>query len=116
MNIVTQSVVKTSLTHKGYIAGAGDGIVTVQGKPASRKIWLLNSKTMLVERTHVSLKNGHYVFFGLNPSDKYMVIVRDLEPDGIRWTGEAVAWDYVEPATDIDFDEQMALWLSWQSV
>ena len=50
-----------------YIAGANDGIVTVRGSPASRRIWLLNAKSMAVEQVVKSLNNGHYIFLGLNP-------------------------------------------------
>lgn len=52
---------------RGYIAGTGNGIVTVHGKPASRKIWLLNANTMAVEQATTSLKSGHYLFMGLDP-------------------------------------------------
>lgn len=93
----------------GYIAGSADGIVTVQGKPSSRKIWLLNAKTMVVEQMVVSLKNGHYMFFGLNPDKEYMVMVRDYKREL-----EPFAWDYVKPADDLTFTEQQALWQTWQ--
>ena len=69
-----------------------------------------------IEQVIVSLKNGHYMFFGLDPNKKYMVIVRDFEPDGIKWTGEAAIWDYVEAISDKSLDDQQALWLSWQTV
>lgn len=116
MQIFAKVYTSLSLAHSGYIAGANDGIVTVAGKPASRKIWLLDAKTMAVEQVITSLKNGHYLFMGLDPAKKHLVMVRDFEPDGIRWTGEAAAWDYVEPATDISITEQQSLWASWQSI
>lgn len=94
----------------GYIAGSGEGIVTVQGKPASRKIWLLNAQTLAVEQVITSLKNGHYIFMGLHPAKEYLVMVRDY-----RGEFEPFAWDYVAPADDLTIDEQQALWQSWQT-
>lgn len=94
----------------GYIAGSGDGIVTVAGKPASRKIWLLNAQTLAVEQVITSLKNGHYMFLGLDPAEKYLVMVRDYKKEY-----EPFVWDDVTPADDLTIDEQMALQASWQT-
>ena len=116
MQVLAKTYTPLSLSHSGYIAGSGDGIVTVQGKPSSRKIWLLDAKTMQVEQIITSLKNGHYIFLGLDPSRKYIVIVRDFEPDGIKWTGEAVIWDYVTPVTDLSVSAQQGLFVSWQTI
>lgn len=99
-----------SLAHSGYIAGTSDGIVTVVGKPASRKIWLLDAATMAVEQVVTSLKNGHYMFLGLDPAKKYLVMVRDYKREH-----EPFVWDYVKPADDLTIDEQMALQASWQT-
>lgn len=96
-------------SQSGYIAGTGDGIVTVQGKPTSRKIWLLNAKTMEVEQAITSLKNGHYIFMGLDPAKEYLVMVRDYKREY-----EPFAWDYVKPANDLTIAEQQALWATWQ--
>ena len=93
----------------GYIAGANDGIVTVAGKPASRDIWLLNAQTMAVEQVMASLKNGHYLFTGLDSNKKYLVMVRDYKKEL-----EPFCWDYVKPADDLTITEQNALWQSWQ--
>lgn len=93
----------------GYIAGSGDGIVTAQGTPASRKIWLLNAQTMMVVQVVTSLSNGHYIFLGLNPDKEYLVMVRDYKREL-----EPFAWDYVKPLDDITLDAQQALWASWQ--
>lgn len=92
-----------------YIAGSGDGIVTVQGKPASRKIWLLNAQTMAVEQVIVSMQNGHYLFMGLDPAKEYLVMVRDYKKEF-----EPFAWDYVKPANDLTIEQQQALWQTWQ--
>lgn len=92
-----------------YIAGANDGIVTVGGSPASRRIWLLDAKSMAVEQVVKSLNNGHYIFLGLNPDKEYLVMVRDYKREL-----EPFAWDYVKPLDDITLDAQQALWASWQ--
>ena len=94
----------------GYIAGAGDGIVTVQGKPASRLVYLLDANTMAIEQIVSSLKNGHYLFMGIDLNKKYMVMVRDYKKEY-----EPFVWDYVTPADDLTIDEQQALWASWQT-
>ncbi len=94
----------------GYIAGVGDGIVTVQGKPSQRRIWLINIQTMAVEQVVTSLKNGHYLFMGLDPDKRYLVMVRDYKKEF-----EPFAWDQVPPATDRTINEQQALWASWQT-
>lgn len=97
------------IDHAGYIAGANDGIVTVAGKPAARKIWLLNAVNLTIEQTVVSLKNGHYIFTGLDKTKIYLVIVRDYKKEF-----EPFAWDYVNPANDLTVTEQQALWQTWQ--
>lgn len=108
MQVLAKTYTSLSLTHSGYIAGSGDGIVTVQGKPASRKIWLLNAKSMAVEQVVTSLQNGHYLFLGLNPAKRYLVMVRDYKKEF-----EPFAWDYVKPADDLTVAEQQALWATF---
>lgn len=93
----------------GYIAGTNDGIVTVAGQPSSRDIWLLNVQTMAVEQVITSLKNGHYLFMGLDPAKEYLVMARDYKREF-----EPFAWDYVKPADDLTVAEQQALWQTWQ--
>lgn len=107
--MLSKSYIGVSLNHSAYIAGYGDGVVTVAGKPASRKIWLLDAKTMAVEQIQASLKNGHYAFFGLNEAKEYLVMVRDYKKEF-----EPFAWDYVKPANDLTIDEQYAIWATWQ--
>lgn len=109
MQLLTKAYISLSLTHSGYIAGSGDGIVTVKGKPETRKIWLLNAKTMAVEQVITSLKNGHYMFLGLDLTKEYLVMVRDYKREL-----EPFAWDYVKPADDLTVAEQQALWQTWQ--
>lgn len=95
---------------RGYIAGTGDGIVTVQGKSSSRKIWLLDAKTMFVEQVVLSLKSGNYLFSAIDESKSYLVIVRDYKREF-----EPFAWDFVKPANDLTIIEQQSLWESWQT-
>lgn len=94
----------------GYIAGTADGTVTVGGKPASREILVLNADDLTLSQRTASLNNGHYLIAGLNPDKRYLVMCRDHERQY-----EPFCWDYVRPATDLTFAEQLALWQSWQS-
>lgn len=110
MQILAKTYTSLSLANSGYIAGSADGIVTVQGKPASRKIWLLDAATMDAEQVITSLNNGHYIFLGLDPAKEYLAIVRDYKREY-----EPFAWDYVKPANDLTIAEQQALWQSWQT-
>ena len=110
MQIFSKVYTSLSLKYNGYIAGANDGIVTIAGNPASRKIWLLNAQTMAVEQVVTSLKNGHYMFLGLDPAKKYMVMVRDYKKEY-----EPFVWDYVKPADDLTIAQQQALWQTWQT-
>lgn len=110
MQILAKTYTSLSLAHSGYIAGSGEGIVTVQGKPASRKIWLLEAQTMAVEQIVTSLKNGHYMFLGLDPAKRYLVMVRDYKRDF-----EPFVWDQVEAATDKPVTEQRAMWQGFQT-
>lgn len=110
MQVFAKTYTSLSLTHDGYIAGSADGIVTVQGKPASRKIWLLDAQTLGVESVQWSLKNGHYLFLGLDPAREYLVMARDYKKEY-----EPFVWDYVQPAGDLTIDEQQTLYASWQT-
>ena len=109
MQVLAKVYTSISLAHNGYIAGSGDGIVTIQGKPTSRKIWLINAQTMAAEQVITSLKNGHYMFLGLDVTKEFLVMVRDYKREL-----EPFAWDYVQPANDLIIAEQQALWQTWQ--
>lgn len=109
MEVLAKTYTSLSLANSGYIAGSADGIVTVQGNPASRNIWLLDAQKMTVIQTITSLGNGHYMFLGLDPSKEYLVMVRDFKREL-----EPFAWDYVKPADDLTVAEQQALWQTWQ--
>lgn len=114
-----QNLIAIQTTKNGYIAGSGDGIVTVNGQPAARSILLYEPVgafgaflTLIARQT--SLANGHYLFLGLDPNKRYMLMCRDLEPNGAEQRYEPVVWDYVTPANDLTGSEQQELWQSWQ--
>lgn len=96
--------------HTGYVAGTQDGIVTVGGKPASRKIYVLDAVTLQWLQTAKSTASGNYLITGLDPSKRYIVMCRDYKQDY-----EPCVYDYVSPSTDLTLAEQMELWQSWQS-
>lgn len=94
----------------GYIAGSGDGIVTVRGKPAPREILLMdaNSRDYKFVGRVWSMDNGHYIFTDLDPDKRYLIMARDYNKEY-----EPFAYDYVQPATDLTRAEQDALRESW---
>lgn len=108
MQILAKTYTSLSLAHSSYIAGSADGIVTVQGKPASRKIWLLNAQSLAIEQVQYSLKNGHYAFFGLDLSKEYLVMARDYKKEY-----EPFVWDFVKPAEDLTIAEQQTMWATF---
>ena len=110
MQVTAKTYASLPIAYSGYIAGSGDGIVTVAGKPAERKIYLIDANSMVTEQVVVSLNNGHFLIKDLNPSKEYLVMARDFKREF-----EPFAWDYVQPATDLTLDEQQALWASWQT-
>lgn len=94
------------LTHLGYIAGGGDGIVSVGGVPSSRKIYVLDAKTLAVVKTAVSLDNGQYLITGLDPNRRYLVMARDYKGEY-----EPVCYDNVAPAADLTAEEIRGVWV-----
>ncbi len=97
-------------TPQPYIAGVADGIVTVNGKPSSRPIFLFDALSMQLLRRVASLPSGHYIFNGLDASKQYIVMCRDHKKEY-----EPVCWDYVTPAIDLTIEQQQELWQSWQT-
>lgn len=93
------------LRYQGYIAGGGDGLVSVGNKPASRNIYVLDNKTLAIVKTAVSLDNGHYLIAGLDPTKRYLVMARDYQGEY-----EPVCYDNVTPASDLTADELGVLW------
>ncbi len=96
-------------TPKGYVAGMGDGIVTVGGVPSERDIYVLTADGFAQIGVWASLKNGHYLITGLDPNKRYLVLCRDYKQEY-----EPAVWDFVAPNTDLNIEEQQALWESWQ--
>lgn len=96
----------------GYIAGTGNGIVTVNGVPAIRPIYLFeffnHQPPILVAKTF-SDGMGRYLFKNLDRTKKYLVMARDHQGEY-----EPYCYDNVAPATDLTLEEQQALWQSWQ--
>lgn len=94
----------------GYIAGTGDGIVTVRGKSAKREILLMdaNSRDYQFVGRAWSMGNGQYMFTDLDPDKQYLIMARDYNKEY-----EPFAYDYVAPATDITPAEQHVLRESW---
>lgn len=95
---------------QSYIAGIGEGIVTVNGVPSSRHIFLFDANSMELLRRITSLANGHYIFNGLDSTKQYLVMGRDYNREY-----EPFCWDYVTPATDLTIAQQQELWQSWQT-
>lgn len=93
-----------SLQSPNYIAGSGDGIVTVRGKPATRYIYLLDAATLTLLDKVFSLPNGGYVFLNLDIGREYMVMVRDYKREL-----EPFVWDYIKPADDLDLVKLRAI-------
>lgn len=100
--------------HQGYIAGALDGIVTVNGTPAQREIWVMQADDYQFCRRQWSLLSGHYLITELDPDKQYLIMCRDLPPNDIEQRYEPFVWDYVTPATDLTITEQQALNQSWR--
>ena len=94
----------------GYIAGAADGVITVNGVAAKRDIVVLDAVDLSVVQSSQSFSNGRYLLSGLDPSKQYIVMARDYNKEY-----EPAVRDYVTPATDLTFEQQQELWQSWQT-
>ena len=79
----------------GFIAGRGDGIVTVGGVPAERRIFLFERERLVLIRSTWSAKDGTYLFDRLDPDREYMVMAEDYKRQY-----EPVVYDFVRPAVD----------------
>lgn len=93
----------------GYIAGEGDGIVTINGVPKSRKLLVYDAVTEQYVQTAYSLDNGHYLIPNLDPSRRYLVLCRPIY--GIDESGvTAKAWDNITPMNNKTPAELTELW------
>lgn len=95
----------------GYIAGAADGVITVNGVAAKRDIVVLDAVDLSVVQSSQSFSNGHYLLNGLDPVKQYLIMARDYNKEY-----EPAVWDYVTPATDLTIAQQQELWQSWQTL
>ena len=100
----------TAIDAVAYIAGTADGIVTINGSPASRPVYLIDADSLNTVDVILSTKNGNYLFTRLNPNKQYLVMARDYNKEY-----EPAVWDYVTPATDLTPTQQQELWQSWQT-
>lgn len=101
----------------GYIAGTGDGVVTVAGVPSSRAVYLYalyQHKPMILVAKKWSTEQGNYIFPNLDAKMRYLIMSRDLAPDGLAQRYEPFAWDYLIPATDLTPIEQYNLQQLWR--
>ncbi|ULJ69293.1 hypothetical protein MIS45_11235 [Wielerella bovis] len=80
---------------KGFIAGTkgGVGIVTVNGKPARRKILLLDQATMIWARSTWSAQDGSYRFEHLDETREFLILAVDNYNSFYR----PVSWDKIKP-------------------
>ena len=61
----------------GFIAGTGKGVVTVDGQPSSRRVYLFEQSSMTCIDDMWSNDNGEYRFSNLSDKFRYMVLARD---------------------------------------
>ena len=82
----------------GYVAGTGNGIVTVNGDPAQKRILIFQrANEMVFLKQTWSQADGSYLIGNLNINSIYMVIAVDD-----RQKYEPVAWDWIKPAINND--------------
>ena len=72
----------------GFIAGK----VTIEGTPASRKVWLFDARSAVVVAAGWSAKDGAYRFDWLDPTREYFVVAHDH----VRQFNAVIA-DWVRP-------------------
>ncbi|WP_246827763.1 hypothetical protein [Neisseria sp. HMSC064E01] len=82
---------------RGYIAGEAEGIVTVGGQPAERKILLFERRNFKVIRTQWSKADGSYRFDYLNPNKEFLMVALDHKKQY-----EPVSYDFIKPFVDTD--------------
>lgn len=100
--------------HSGYVAGDKNGIVTVNGVPASRQLSVFDARTKQLLQTTTSNDKGNYLIMGLNPKKRYLVMCRPIF--GVDDIGvNTVVWDFVLPMNDLTLDEQNELWQQMNS-
>lgn len=82
---------------RGYIAGEAEGIVSVGGQPAERKILLFERQTFRVIRSQWSKPDGTYRFDFLNTEKEFLMVALDHKKQY-----EPVCYDFIKPFVDTD--------------
>lgn len=81
----------------GYIAGEGTGIVTVGGRPASRRIYLFARPNMYCIADTWSEEDGSYRFDRLKEDEEYLMVATDYKKQY-----EPVSYDFIKPYVERD--------------
>ena len=81
----------------GYIAGEAEGIVTVNGQPASRRIYLFARPRMECIADTWSKNDGSYRFDRLKEDEEYLMVATDYKKQY-----EPVSYDFIKPHVDTD--------------
>lgn len=97
--------------HPGYFAGTGEGIVTVGGQPAQRRLIVLTADGYFdIVTSAISASSGHYIVWGLDPDKEYILMARDH-----RKHYEPVVYDWIRPAVGGHSVQALInLWATWQ--
>lgn len=82
---------------RGYIAGEAEGIVTVNGQPASRRIYLFARSNMECIADTWSKDDGSYRFDRLKEDEEYLMVATDYKKQY-----EPVSYDFIKPHVDTD--------------
>lgn len=82
---------------RGYIAGEAEGIVTVNGQPASRRIYLFARPKMECIADTWSKADGSYRFDRLKEDEEYLMVATDYKKQY-----EPVSYDFIKPFVDTD--------------
>lgn len=77
---------------RAYIAGEGDGIVSIKGMPTVRQVVAFEQKTLVVAAKTWSLPDGSYLLPNLDPNKQYIVMAYDY--DGYY---EPYAYSHITP-------------------
>ncbi len=77
---------------RAYIAGEGDGIVSIKGLPVARQVVALEQDTLTVAAKTWSFPDGGYVLPNLDPDKQYIVMAYDHTGDY-----EPVAYSHISP-------------------
>ncbi|WP_304334629.1 hypothetical protein [Conchiformibius steedae] len=95
LRLPRRAAVSSRYSGKGYIAGTGAGIVTVNSIPARRKIYLYDCASMRCVRSTWSATDGTYRLSHLDHRREYWLVARDYKGEY-----EPVAYDFVRPKVD----------------